>query len=273
MKDFQGDAKPDPSAQINFSFQRHLHMSKTWVLRSHKWNGTHTQNKNKPPKSQPPPTVHASYWLSALSLPYWPHSSHSGQAFQHLAFCPVNTMLSSASRGRWRHTAGWKVLFLILAAQGLVCSFPAAQEIGSREPSAQVIQNVGVWEHGGPPASAVAINQSTQSPFKLCRRDWGPVTSSAPCWHQALGTCASRGSPNTPWHLPWHPVPWQWPPVLQHLRGAGTSPHLWSLPAIFTSLTPFPLSLPAGPWTHQTCSYRRQEIIPEIATWLLFSFS
>ena len=123
LKDFQGDAKPDPSAQINFSFQRHLHMSKTWVLRSHKWNGTHTQNKNKPPKSQPPPTVHASYWLSALSLPYWPHSSHSGQAFQHLAFCHVNTLLSSASRGRWRHTAGWKVLFLIWRA-GVGLFFP-----------------------------------------------------------------------------------------------------------------------------------------------------
>ena len=64
------------------------------------------------PSLNPPPTVHTCYWLSALSLPHWPHSSHSGQAFQHLAFCLVNTMLLSASRGRRRHTAGGKGLFL-----------------------------------------------------------------------------------------------------------------------------------------------------------------
>ena len=182
-------------------------------------------------------------------------------------------MLSSASRGRWRHTDSWKVLFLILPRRGWSLLSPllkwfAQVSLLHRWSKMWVCENM-----GGPPASAVATNQNTESPFELCRPDWGPVTSSAPCGRQALGTCASQGSPNTPWHLPWHPAPWQRPPMLQRLRGAGTSPHLWWPPAIFPSLTPFPLSLPTGPWTHQACSYLRQEIIPEISTWLLFSLS
>ena len=184
-------------------------------------------------------------------------------------------MLLSASRGRRRHTAGGKGLCLT-GTLGMVSSFSAAQLIHSGEPSAQVIQNVGVREHGGPPASAVATNQSTQSPFELCRPDSGPVTASAPSGHQALGTCASQGLPNTPWHLPLRPVPWQWPPVLQHLRGAGTSPHLWSVQfscsVMSDSLRPHepqharplcpsptprvhPNSCPSSWWCHPTISY------------------
>lgn len=80
------------------------------------------------------------------------------------------------------------------------------------------------------PASAVATNQSTQSPFGL--QAWlRPSDLFSPMW--TPGTwhlCCLWAHLILPWHLPWHPAPWQWPPMLQPSR-SWYFPHLWWPPA------------------------------------------